>query len=510
MKTFELRDLFIYDLANNHQGDPAHASNIIKALGQVTRESGVRGALKFQFRQLATFIHPDYQARPDVKHIPRFMSTALTHEQYAALTSAVKESGMITMCTPFDEESVELILDLGIEVIKVASCSAADWPLLERIAEVNRPVVISTAGLSLQKIDRVVSFFETKGVNFALMHCVAIYPTPTHKLQLNQITLLRERYPYVPVGFSTHEEPQNFAPVRIAVAKGAQLFERHVGLATEQHALNAYSSTPEQIRGWLAAYQEALEACGGDRRSPASADELNSLRSLMRGVYAKEAIPADAPLAREKLFFAMPLQEQQLSSGEWVASFTADRAYAPNEPISGRVAVSTLARDDMIYRIMLEARGMLNQARIFIGEDSSVELSHHYGLERFREFGALIINCINREYCKKLIVQLPRQKHPYHFHKKKEETFQLLYGDIEVEKEGKRIPMQPGDAILVKPGEWHKFHTLSGAIFEEISTTHYNDDSFYEDEQIARLPRDRRKTYVDNWGALIRRNVERV
>ena len=114
----------------------------------------------------------------------------------------------------------------------------------------------------------------------------------------------------------------------------------------------------------------------------------------------------------------------------------------------------------------------------------------------------MIIDVINRQYCKKLIIQLPRQKHPYHYHKVKEETFQLLHGDLEVELEGKRIKVQPGDTVLVEPGTWHKFHTLSGAIFEEVSTTHFNEDSFYEDPRIARLARETRKTVIPNWHAV--------
>ena len=507
MNDFDFNGLFTFDLANNHQGDVDHALNIINELGKVNKKAGVRGALKFQFRQLDTFIHPDYKKKKDVKHIPRFMETALNPQQYELLTEAVTKNGMLTMCTPFDEESLDVILDLDIKIIKVASCSANDRPLLERITQVNKPVVVSTAGLSMDKIDGLVSFLESKNMHFALMHCVAIYPTPNNKLALNQIDLLKERFPHVPVGFSTHEDPDNYVAIQIAYAKGASLFERHVGMETEKHQLNRYSSRPEQIAKWIEACKQAVEACGGTHRSPASPEEIASLHSLMRGVFAREGISKGDSLNRDKVYFAMPLHEGQLVSGDWFDGVEADKDYAPNEPVSETVANSPLPPEEIIYRIMLQVKGMLNKARIPMGKDSSIELSHHYGLERFREFGAVIMDCINRKYCKKLIIQLPRQKHPYHFHKTKEETFQLLYGDMEVELEGKRIKPQTGDTILVKPGEWHKFHTLGGAIFEEVSTTHFNNDSFYEDDRIARLPREARKTVIPNWNAIEKKTL---
>lgn len=502
MKSFDFDGLFTYDLANNHQGDMEHALNIINGVGEVNRKAEVRGALKFQFRHLETLIHPAYKARKDVKHIPRFLETALSPQQYAVLTDAVVKNGMHTMATPFDEESVDLILDLDIEIIKVASCSADDRPLLDRISQVNRPVVVSTAGLSMDKIDRLVSYLESKDMRFALMHCVALYPTPNDKLQLNQIALLKERFPHVPIGFSTHEDPNNFTAIQLAYARGARLFERHVGLKTEKYTLNAYSSRPEQIAAWIEAYRHAVAACGGEHRSPASPEEIDSLRSLMRGVFARMDIKKGDTLDKEKVYFAMPLHEHQLESGNWFEGIQADRDYRADEPIDWAVARALLPPEEIMFRIMLQVKGMLNQARIQIGTESSIELSHHYGLERFREFGAVIINCINRQYCKKLVILLPRQKHPYHFHRNKEETFQLLYGDLEVELDGKRIKPQGGDTILVRPGQWHKFHTLDGAIFEEVSTTHFNDDSFYEDDRIARLPREARKTILPNWSVM--------
>ena len=499
MRNPEFNQLFILDLANNHQGDLSHAKNIITEMGRVVKETGVEAAVKFQFRHLETFIHPDFKTRQDVPHIPRFMSTALSKEDYSELVKTARRSGLRCMATPFDEESVRWIRDLGIDYIKVASCSALDRPLLECIAREALPVVVSTGGLNMNQIDRLVSFLEFHRMQFALMHCVAVYPTVRSRLNMNQITLLRERFPTVPVGFSTHEEPENLDAVRIAFAKGAKLFERHVGIQTEKHKLNAYSSTPEQVRARIDACLDARAICGGEERAPAPVDEKKSLQSLMRGVYAKRDLQKGRLVKRDDVFFAMPLQDSQLNSGQWFDGIVADRDYSVNQALEVRLAKHETPPHELIYRIMLQVKGMLNQARIYIGKDSSIEISHHYGLERFREFGCVIINCINRDYCKKLIVQLPRQKHPYHYHEQKEETFQLLYGDLEVEADGHRTRLQLGDTFLVAPGVWHKFHTLDGAIFEEVSTTHYNTDSFYEDASISSRPREARKTAIPNW-----------
>lgn len=507
LKGFDFNNLFIFDLANNHQGDLNHGLNIVKAIGQVVQETGIKGALKFQFRHLDTFIHPDYKNKKDIKHIPRFMSTGLTKDDYKVLTEEVCKQGMITMATPFDEESVKMIQDLGINLIKVASCSATDRPLLEKIVETGRNVVISTAGLNINNLDRLVSFMEYNNVCFALMHCVAIYPTPDKKLNLNQIASLKERYPNVPIGFSTHERPDNFEPVRIAYAKGARLFERHVGLSTEKYSLNAYSSPPELIRQWIEAYKNAIDLCGGQERCPAYPEEFTSLNSLARGVYAKKNIKKGKTIKRDDVFFAMPLLDSQLKSGEWRGSIVADKNYNKNEPLNYQLADHKPSNNDLIYQIMLQVKGMLNRAMIIIGKDSCVEISHHYGLERFREFGCVIVDCINREYCKKLIILLPRQKHPYHYHAIKEETFQLLYGDLEVELEGRRIGLESGDTLLIPVNTWHKFHTLDGCIFEEVSTAHRNNDSHYEDERISRLPRDVRKTSIPNWEAAVTKGL---
>ena len=80
---FKFDDLFIYDLANNHQGNPEHAANIVREVGRVNKAAGARGALKFQFRQLDSFIHPDFKGRGDHKYVKRFSETRLEMAAFA-------------------------------------------------------------------------------------------------------------------------------------------------------------------------------------------------------------------------------------------------------------------------------------------------------------------------------------------------------------------------------------------------------------------------------------------
>ena len=104
------------------------------------------------------------------------------------------------------------------------------------------------------------------------------------------------------------------------------------------------------------------------------------------------------------------------------------------------------------------------------------------------------------KYAKKIVMLFAKQKHPLHKHRLKEETFQVLSGVLESTLNGRKKKLSPGDTILVKPGVWHEFRALNQpCIFEEVSTTSYNDDSFYKDISINKLKREKRKTRLNNF-----------
>ena len=484
------KPLFIFEMANNHQGDVDHGKKIIRAIDEICQpfREVFDFAFKFQYRNLETFIHPDYFNLTTNKHIKRFLETALSEEQFLDLKEELSNRNFLSICTAFDEESVEKVIKHNYDFIKIASCSINDWPLLEKIAQYRSlKVIASTAGIPLEEVDNVAAFFQHRNMTLALMHCVAEYPTPFQHMELNQINLFRSRYPKLTIGFSTHEYPDNSAVVQMAVAKGARIFEKHVGMKYHGADLNAYSATPEQAGEWLTAAKQAFDTCGTEQvRHLISEKEKNDLRSLQRGVYAKKMIKAGDSLDSSTVFLAIPCQEGQIVANDM--SKYRHMVVAKDIPANSAVLWQNVEMKDIRRQVagyVERVRSFVKGTGVTVPKGVGFELSHHYGLAEFDNFGATIINCLNREYCRKLVVILPGQRHPVHVHRQKEETFCILNGCITVDLNGNVSEHEPGDSILVERGVPHGFWSEKGAIIEEVSTTHVVGDSYYDDPRIV-------------------------
>ncbi|OGV25910.1 MAG: spore coat protein [Legionellales bacterium RIFCSPHIGHO2_12_FULL_37_14] len=476
------KGLFIFEIANNHNGSVEHGCEIIRSMAKISQEFPFQFAVKLQYRNLDTFIHPDYRDQQDIKYVKRFRETELKEPSLLELKKAISSHTFTAICTPFDEDSVGWIEQHGFDILKVASCSITDWPLLERIALSPLPVIASTAGASLDEIDQVVAFFRNRKKTFALMHCIAKYPTPLDDLQLGQIALLKERYADIPIGYSTHEHPDEVGAIKMAIAYGATLFEKHVGMGE----LNAYSANPTQVETWLRSAQDAFRMTGSkDERTWITNEEIDTLNALRRGVFAKKVIRSGESLNSSNTFFAIPSKPGQLlaNSLSKYCHFTVKEELPINAPLLFTNLVCKNIREDVL-EIMSRVIKVLNDSKVIVPDGASCQISHHFGIENFSKFGAVIIDVVNREYCKKLIVLLPGQKHPVHQHRKKEETFHVLYGSMRLQLNGQEQEVSVGELVTIERGVAHAFETSNGVIFEELSTTHYVDDSFYCESNI--------------------------
>lgn len=487
------KPLFTFEMANNHQGSVEHGLRVIREIREVTREYDdiFRFAFKFQYRDLDTFIHPDYQGRMDIKNVKRFQETKISQEEFHVLKEEVSKLGMLTMCTPFDEISAERIAEQGYDIIKIASCSFGDWPLMEAIAKTGLPVIASAAGSNEETIDRVVAFFRNRGTELSLMHCVAEYPTPNEHLEMNQIDYYKNRYPSLTIGFSTHEDPANMDPVKLAVAKGARIFEKHVGVPTDEITLNGYSANPTQVAEWLKAAKIAYAMCGAtEGRYQPLQKELDDLAALQRGVFVKKPVKAGERLNADDYFLAFPCQLGQLVANKLskYSQIVATTDIDVNQPVM-LDSVEITDRYGTFHDYIYKCVDILKESNVVVPINSTCEMSHHYGVDEFEKTGVTMIDCINREYCKKILIVLPGQSHPFHYHEKKEETFTVLYGSLDVVCDGVKTHVTRGESMVVERGVNHAFSTEEGCVFEEISTTHYLDDSFYEDEDEFVSPR---------------------
>lgn len=491
--------LFVFDMANNHMGSLAHGLRIVREFAEAVEGSGFRCGFKLQYRQLDTFIHPAFQGNMAIPYVKRFRETHLTAAELLRLRTEMATEGFVTVCTPFDEGSVDLIEEHGFDVLKIASASVTDWPLLERAVKSQLPMIVSTAAATLDELDRVVSFLSHRGKEFALMHCVAQYPTADKDLQLNQIRLLQKRYKGIEVGFSTHEAPEEIDPVKLVIALGATILERHVGVPTNEWKLNAYSSTPEQVKAWMAAARSALDMCGAAEGRPTRDEaEVSTLRALRRGVFAKEGISAGGKVTLGATFLAIPTVEDQLTAndmGKYIDYVTLDAIEAGEPVLAANVTVADTR--DQIYAIVQRVKAYLQENNIHVPGRLELEVSHHYGIDQFDEYGATIITFVNREYCKKLIVLLPGQRHPEQYHEVKEETFQILQGEIDLALEGEWHRYMPGDIVTVERSVKHEFLSENGGVIEEVSSMHIKEDSYYTDPAIALTPS--RKTLISYW-----------
>ena len=492
MKIYE-KPLFIFEMATNHQGSVAHGLKIIRTLKEICidYEDIFNFAVKFQYRNLDTFIRPDYKDRMDIKNVKRFNDTRLTKDEFKTLKDEVKKLGFYAICTPFDEASVDQIIEHEYDIIKVASCSFTDWPLLEKIASAKKSVIVSCAGSLTEDIDKVVAFFKHRQIDMSLMHCVAEYPTVANKLQMNQINFLQNRYPELRIGFSTHEEPLNDKPIRFAIAKGAKIFEKHVGVETDTIKLNGYSANPEQVAMWLKAAKEAFEMCGVEgQRYESQEKERLDLKALQRGAMAKQDLKKGTILNTENTYLAFPCEEGQLLASDYQKynKIILNEDIQKDKPIYNEMVSIENSRENVLNAVEKILK-LLKKSNVIIPEDSKLSVSHHYGIENYDKYGMAMIDCVNREYCKKILVVLPGQENPTHYHKIKEETFIIDYGELDIILDGKEENLKAGQTRTVERGLKHSFSSKTGCVFEEISTTHIGSDSYYDKEKEFVNPR---------------------
>ncbi len=360
-KVFE--DLFVLEIANNHWGNLERGYKIVEEFGKVVRQNNVKAAIKLQIRDVDNFIHKDYKDSNDLRYIYKTRATKMTKDQHKIMLDKIRESGCIPMATAFDEVSVDWAVELGCEILKVASSDINDWFLLQKIASKKKPVIVSTGGASLKDIDDMVKFFMNRNIPLAINHCVSNYPTEDWEMQLNQIDFLINRYPDIVIGHSTHEYADWSNSMLVSYAKGARTWERHVDIPYPeghvQKSVSKYCSLPEQMDVYFKAFHKAREICSGpkENRRNVETKEKKYLDALKRGVYFKKDFKKGHKLTVNDVYLAVPLHKGQVSSKEFMeGDVLCCDTKADNPLLVGNIGGDYLKSS--VCRAMLNDRGI--------------------------------------------------------------------------------------------------------------------------------------------------------
>lgn len=130
------------------------------------------------------------------------------------------------ICTPFDEQSLKMLLEIGVDALKIASFDLGNLPLINKISKSKKPIILSIGGGNKKQIDESVKVIKSNTSNFAIMHCVSEYPCSFDRLGLQNILNLKKRYPSALIGLSDHYN--GILSASIGYTLGARIFEKHV------------------------------------------------------------------------------------------------------------------------------------------------------------------------------------------------------------------------------------------------------------------------------------------
>ncbi len=303
------KPFIIAEIGANHNGDMNLAKEIIDA----AKSCGC-DAVKFQsFSDKSLICKAEYEANTKYRDSPKkhFGSLEemvkkyyLREEQHYELKEYCDKKEILFSSSPFSVEEVDLLIKLDVPYLKVASMDINNYPLLRYMASKNKPLVISTGMATLAEIDNALRIVENEGnTNIILLHCISIYPPAYEDINLRNIIMLQQTFPY-PVGFSDHSLGIHIPFA--AVTLGSCLIEKHFTIDKDlpgwDHEISADPSEMKQIVENSAQINVAL---GSFNRIVSSAEEAKKLK-LRRSIVTTRDIFAGQKVKKEDLTSKRP------------------------------------------------------------------------------------------------------------------------------------------------------------------------------------------------------------
>jgi sialic acid synthase SpsE len=245
----------------NHNGSVEKAIQ----LADMAKQSGAN-CIKYQYHIAAaeliqTDIKPGYLSHESLWDITKRIE--LTFEENKRVQAHCKSIGITYLSTPFSKEAADMLLEMDVPAFKIGSGECNNLPLIEHIARMGRPIILSTGMNDIDSIRRTVAVVQEQDCPLVLMHCTSIYPTPYDKVRLGAIRQLQDEFG-CPVGLSDHSDgPYTcFA----AVALGACVLEKHFTVSKDWPGPDiGFSIDPQELAELVKGSRAIFAALGGQK-----------------------------------------------------------------------------------------------------------------------------------------------------------------------------------------------------------------------------------------------------
>ena len=314
----------------NHNGDTELAMQLIDA----AKDAGA-DAVKFQTFKTENLLSKNIMVPKHVESKESLFDTIrgleLSEEAHCMLSEYCKQKGIVFMSTPMDNNSVDLLEDIGVPVFKVASCDLDNLPLLKYISKTEKPIILSTGMGSISEVGEAIEVIKSNGnSDIILLHCVSAYPPKVEDVNLRAMETLGNAFKLT-VGYSDHTIGINI-PLA-AVALGAKVIEKHFTLDRNMEGPDhAVSADPDDLERLVSGVREIEESFGTGVKVP-SKDEIEMRRSFRKSIVAITDIKKGATIMPEMLSVKRP--------GTGISPKYFDF-------IAGRKAKRDLSKDDLI------------------------------------------------------------------------------------------------------------------------------------------------------------------
>lgn len=297
--------LIIAEVAQSHDGSLGQAHAFIDAIADAGAD-----AVKFQTHIAAAESSPDEPWR--VKFSPQdetryeyWQRMEFSKEQWKGLKQHAEERGLLFLSTPFSYQAVELLEEIGMKVWKIASGEVGNFPLLRKICETGKPVILSSGMSGWDELFEAVEIVREFGNPLAVLQCTSAYPCPPEKVGLNLIEEFKTRYECAS-GLSDHSG--NIYASLAAAALGAEVLEIHVCLSREMFGPDVPASV---TTGELKQLVEGVRAIEKMKANPVDkekmAEELTDLRKIFtKSIFAGSTLSAGTILREEHLQIKKP------------------------------------------------------------------------------------------------------------------------------------------------------------------------------------------------------------